>query len=141
MTQAVDEFRLDQFAQFGSIVGAIAERLRGERDRRHVGFDADIEFSADVDAHAILGDQRIRPAARDFQPQRFQIDRRGRMENRQYQRAAVEHDLLAAEAGADIGFIAGGTPVELCQHESDNEDDDDADGDGYSELPHFLVPA
>ena len=32
-TQAVDEFRLDQFAQFGGVVGAVAERLRGERDR------------------------------------------------------------------------------------------------------------
>ena len=39
-TQAVDEFRLDQLAQFAGIVGAAAQRLRGERDRRRVGFDA-----------------------------------------------------------------------------------------------------
>ena len=31
--QAVDEFGLDQLAQFAGIVGAAAQRLRGERDR------------------------------------------------------------------------------------------------------------
>jgi len=31
--KAVDEFRLDQFAQFGGVIGAIAERLRGQRNR------------------------------------------------------------------------------------------------------------
>ena len=40
-----------------------------------VGFDAHVEFGADVDAHAILGDHRIRAAAGDLQPQRLQIDR------------------------------------------------------------------
>jgi hypothetical protein len=136
-TQAVDEFGLDQFAQLSGVVGAVAERLRGQRDRGHVGFDADVELGADIDAHAILGDQRIRAAARDFQPQRFQVDRSRRMENRKYQGAAVEHDLLAAEAGADIGFVTCRAPIELRQHQPDNEDDDDADGDGYCELPHF----
>jgi hypothetical protein len=77
-TQAVDEFGLDQLAQFAGVVGAAAQRLRGERDRRAVGFDAQIEFGADVDAHAILGDQRIRAAAGDLEPQRLQIDRGGR---------------------------------------------------------------
>ncbi len=67
-TQAVDEFGLDQFAQFAGIVGTAAQRLRGERDRRGVGFDAHVEFGADVDAHAILGDQRVRAAAGDLQP-------------------------------------------------------------------------
>ncbi len=139
-TQAVDEFRLDQFAQFGGVVGAVAERLRGQRDRGRVGFDAEIEFGADIDAHAVLGDQRIRAAAGDFQPQRLQIDRGGGMEDRKHERAAVEHDLLAAEAGADIGFVTRRTPVERREHEADDEDDDDANGDGYCKFPHILCP-
>ena len=138
--QAVDEFGLDQFAQFGGVVGAAAERLRGERDRGAVGFDAQIEFGADVDAHAVLGDQRVRAAAGDFEPQRLQIDRGGGMEDRKHERAAVEHDLLAAEAGADIGFVTRRAPVEFCKHEADNKNDDDANSDGYCKFPHVLCP-
>ena len=139
-TQAVDEFGLDQFAQFAGIVGAAAQRLRGERDRRAVGFDAQVEFGADVDAHAVLGDQRIRAAAGDLQPQRLQIDRGGGMENRKHERAAVEDDLLAAEAGADIGFVTRRAAVEFGKQETDNKNDDDANSDGYCKFPHVLCP-
>ena len=111
-TKPVDEFRLDQFAQFGGVVGAIAERLRGERDRGGVGLDAEIEFGADIDAHAILGDQRIRATAGDLQPQRLQVDRGRGMENRQHEGAAVQNDFLPAETGADIGLVTRRAPVE-----------------------------
>ena len=137
-TKPVDEFRLDQFAQFGGVIGAVAERLRGKRDRGHVGFDANVEFGADIDAHAVLGDQRIRTAAGDFQPQRLEIDRGRGMENRKHQRAAVEHHLLAAEAGADIGFVTRRTPVESREDEADDKDGNNANADGYSEFPHFM---
>ena len=137
-TKAVDEFGLDQLAQFAAVVGAAAERLRGERDRRSVGFDAHIEFGADIDAHAVLGDQRVRAAAGDFQPQRLQVDRRVGMENRKHDRAAVEHDLLAAEAGADIGFVTGRAAIEFGEQKTDNENDDDANGDGYGKFPHVV---
>ena len=139
-TQAVDEFGLDQFAQFAGIVGAAAQRLRGERDRRAIGFDAQIEFGADVDAHAVLGDQRIRAAAGDLEPQRLQIDRGGGVENRKHDRAAVEDDLLAAEAGADIGFVTRRAAVEFGKQETDNKNDDDANSDGYCKFPHVLCP-
>ncbi len=118
-TQTVDEFGLDQLAQFACIVGAAAQRLRGERDRRGIGFDADVEFGADVDAHAILGDQRIRAAARDLEPQRLQVDRSRRVENRKHDRTAVEDDFLAAEAGADIGLVTRRAAVEFCKQETD----------------------
>ena len=139
-TKTVDEFRLDQLAQFAGIVGAAAQRLRGERDRRGIGFDAHVEFGADVDAHAVLGDQRIRAAARDFEPQRLQVDRGRRVENRQHERAAVEDDFLAAEAGADIGFVTGRTAVEFCKQETDNKNDNDANSDGYCKFPHVFKP-
>ena len=108
----VDEFRFDQFAQFGGVIGAIAERLRGERDRRGIGFDAKVELGADVDAHAVLGDQRVRAAAGDFQPQRLQVHRGRGMENRKHDGAAVQNDFLSAEAGADIGFVTRRALVE-----------------------------
>ncbi len=136
--QAVDEFRLDQFAQFLGIVGAAAQRLRRQRDRGHVGFDADIEFSADVDAHAVLGDQRVRTAAGDFQPQRLQIDGCRRMENRKHDGAAVEDDFLAAEAGSHIGFVAGRTPVQRREHETDDDKEKDADRNRYCKFPHVM---
>ena len=124
-TQAVDEFGLDQFAQFAGIVGAAAQRLRGQRDRRGIGFDAQIEFGADVDAHAVLGDQRVRAAAGDLEPQRLQIDRGGRVENRKHERAAVEDDFLAAEAGADIGFVTRRAAIEFGKQEADNKNDNE----------------
>ena len=40
-------------------------------------------------------------------------------------RAAVEHDLLAAEAGADIGFVTRRAAVEFRKQEADNKNDDE----------------
>jgi len=138
--QAVDEFRLDQLAQLGGVVGAVAERLRGQCDRGAIGFDAKIELGADIDAHAVLGDQGIRAAAGDFEPQRLQVHCGGGMEDRKHERAAVEHDFLPAEAGADIGFVARRPLVQLREHQPDDDDDGDANGNGYGKLPHFLCP-
>ncbi len=47
-------------AQFVGVVGSVAERLGRKCDRGHVGLDANVELRADVDAHAVLGDQRVR---------------------------------------------------------------------------------
>ena len=138
--QAVDELGLDQFAQFAGLVGAAAERLGGERNGGGVGLDAQIELRADIDAHAVLGDQRIRPAAGDLEPQRLQIDRCGGVEDRQHERAAVEHDLLPAETGAHIGFVARRSLVEFRQHEADDEDDDNGDCDGDCKFEHVTMP-
>ena len=103
-----------------------------------VGFDAHVEFGADVDAHAILGDQRIRAAAGDLEPQCLQIDRGGGMENRKHDRAAVEDDFLAAEAGADIGFVTCRAAVEFGKQKTDNKNDNDANSDGYCKFPHVF---
>ena len=139
-TQAVDEFGLDQLAQLACVVGAAAQRLRGERDRRAVGFDAQVELGADVDAHAILGDHRIRTAAGNLQPQRLQVDCGDGMENRKNDRTAVEDDFLAAEAGADIGFVTCRAAVEFGKQETDNKNDNDANSDGYCKFPHVFKP-
>ena len=60
------------------------------------------------------------------------------MEDRQHDRAAVEHDLLAAEAGADIGFVTRRAAVEFGEQETDNKNDNDANGDGYCKFPHVV---
>ncbi len=60
------------------------------------------------------------------------------MENRKHERAAVEHDLLAAETGADIGFVACRAAVEFGEQETDNENDNDANSDGYCKFPHVV---
>ena len=46
------------------------------------------------------------------------------VEDRQDDGAAVEHDLLAAEARADIGLVAGRALVENGDHHADADDGD-----------------
>ena len=62
------------------------------------------------------------------------------MKNRKDDRAAVEDDFLAAEAGADIGFVTCRAAVEFCKQETDNKNDNDANSDGYCKFPHVLSP-
>ena len=60
------------------------------------------------------------------------------MEDRKHPRAAVEHDLLAAEAGADLGFVTRRAAREFGKQETDNKNGNDANGDGYGEFPHVV---
>ena len=62
------------------------------------------------------------------------------MENRKHDRAAVEDDFLAAEAGADIGFVTRRAAVEFGKQETDNKNDNDANSDGYCKFPHVVKP-
>src|SRR5439155_17946955 len=89
--------------------------------------------------HTILGDQRIRPAAGDLEPQRLQIDRGRGMEDGKHERAAVEDHLLAAETGADIGFIARRAAVKFGKQEADNKNNENANSDGYCKFPHIYA--
>jgi hypothetical protein len=43
------------------------------------------------------------------------------VKNRKHERAAVEDDFLAAEAGADIGFVTRRAAVEFGKQETDNK--------------------
>ena len=124
--KAVDEFRLDQDAQCLGVIGAAAERLGGKRDRGGVRLHTHIEFGADIDPHAVLGDERIAFAAADFEAQRLQVYPGDRVEDRQDDRAAVEHDFLTAETGADIGLVTAGARVKRGENKADAEDQNDA---------------
>ncbi len=60
------------------------------------------------------------------------------MEDRENDRTTVEDDFLAAEAGADIGFVARRAAVEFGKQETDNKNDNDANSDGYCKFPHVF---
>ncbi|MGY4369625.1 hypothetical protein ACVW1A_005690 [Bradyrhizobium sp. LB1.3] len=81
--------------------GAAAER--GGRDGH--GFagrlDADIEIGLDVDAHAVTGDHGVLPGAHDAHRLHVHVDRRVVVNERQHERAAVDHDALTEQAGPD----------------------------------------
>jgi hypothetical protein len=141
--QRVDEFRLDQLAQLLGIVGAIAQGLRGERDRSGVRLHAHIEFDTDVDAHAVLGDHRLGRFAADVEAQGLQIDPGDVVEHRHDERSPIEDHLLSAGAGADIGSVLLSALIELAENHADDEenkesnDDNEADADDV----HGFLPS
>ncbi|MEY9639456.1 hypothetical protein ABIF66_007710 [Bradyrhizobium japonicum] len=125
--QAVYEFCLDLVTQGFGVIRQRAQRLAGERNALIVRTDAHVELGDDVDAQAVLGDQGFPLLALDGEPQRLQVDAGVGVEDRQDHGAAVEHDLLAAEAGTHEGLVASGALVE--DGEDDPEDDDQRDAD------------
>jgi len=102
------------------------------------GFHPDVELDADIDPHAVLGDHRLGVVALDVEAQRLEVDPGDALEHRQHQRAAVEHDLLAAEAGADIGAILGGAAVEPGDDEAETEHRDDDDHGRNEDVLHDI---
>ncbi|MNE04516.1 hypothetical protein D3C80_970530 [compost metagenome] len=110
--QGVDELTLDQFFQLFRMHGAQAQGLGRRGDGVSAGLNPHIELGQHVDAHPVLGDQRLLITALNRQTQGVHIDRNGLVQDRQDQGAAVHDDLLAAEAGADKGRFLGGALVQ-----------------------------
>ena len=54
----------------------------------------------DIDAHAVLGDERVISVANDLHAQNVHIDRGDLVNEREYQRAAVDDDLFTKQARA-----------------------------------------
>ena len=79
----------------------MAERLGGRRDALAIRANADIEFGLYVDPHPVGSDQRVAILALDRQPDGIHVHRGRLMQYGQYERAAVDDDLLAPEPGAD----------------------------------------
>ena len=78
----------------------------------------------------------LQAAAGDLEPQRLQVDCSRRVKDRKDDRAAVEDDFLAAEAGADISLVTRRATIEFGKQETDNKNDNDANSDGYCKFPH-----
>ena len=79
-----------------------------------------------------MRDQRLVAAARDLEAQRVHVDRDHVVHDRQHERAAVEHDLLAAEPGAHERALLRAAQVEPVQ-QPDADRDDDRDDDQAEE--------
>jgi hypothetical protein len=125
--------RVDE-AAFEEVPDAVgAERLRADRLRR--GGDAlgrrlhaQVELELDVDAHPILGDERLGASPCHLDPHRPHVDLVDLVQERQRERAAGEHDPLAGEAGPDQRDVARGLAVEAveeCDADRDRNDQDD----------------
>ncbi len=135
--QRVDELALDQFLQLLGFHRAQAQRLRRRGHRFGLRRDAHVELGDHVDAHAVLGDQRLVAAAADLQAQRVHVHRDHVVHDRQHEGAAVEHHLLAAQAGAHEGALLAAAQVQPVQQPHgdghDDRDDDQAE-DEASEI-------
>ena len=111
----------------GDVHGAPAERGGGDghrlRRRRH----PHIELRLDVDAHAVLGDERVVAIAHHLHAQHVHVDRRDLVNEREHEGAAVDHHFFAEQAGAHEGELLRGTAVEPVHEIDDDRDDDDRD--------------
>ena len=122
--QRVDELAFEQFLQSLGLERAHAQCLRGVGHGIRIGFDAYVELGDHVDAHPVLGDQRLVASACDLEPQRVHVDRNHVVHDRQHERAAAEHDLLPAEAGAHEAALLRRSQIQPVKQRDDHGDDD-----------------
>jgi hypothetical protein len=91
-----------------------------------VALTATPKLDADIDAQAVLGDQRCPRPSAHLQPQGAHVHLGDLVEVGQRDGAAGHDDLLPAEAGADQADLARGLSVEPREnHDHDDRDDDD----------------
>ena len=84
--QRADQLFLHQFAHGIGLNVLAAQRAGGLQDVIGVGLDLDVELGRQIDAQIVRGDQRMRPAAFDVQPHRFQRNGDDMMNHRQHDR-------------------------------------------------------
>jgi hypothetical protein len=129
----VDEAAFEQVAHAVRAQRLRADRLRGGRDTVDRRLHAQVELELDVDPHPVLGDQRFRAGPHHLDAHRPHVDLVDLVQERQREAAARQHDLLAAEAGADDRDVARRLAVEAAQ-EGDRDGDRD-DQDDQAEQP------
>ena len=122
--QGAGELAFQQFAQAVGLQRAAAERLRGGGHQLAAGADTDEEFGDQVDAHAVLGDQRKTILAAHLDAQHVHVDRGDLVQHRNDEGAAIHHHLLAHEAGAHERRLLGRAAIEPAQDvDGDHHDD------------------
>jgi hypothetical protein len=132
--QRVDELALHELAQHLGLHGALPERLGGGGDGLRPGLHPDVELGGDVHTHAVLGDEGALAAPRHLQAQRVHVHGDHLVDDRQHQGAAVQHDLLAAEAGPHEGTLFRGAQVEPVEQPDDDRHQGGDDDEGQEEL-------
>ena len=125
--QRGNKFAGKQRVELGDVHGAPAERGGGDRHRFARRRHAHVEFGLDVDAHAVLGDERVVAVADDLHAQDVHVDRRDLVNERQHEGAAVDDHFFAEQAGAHEGHFLRGAVVEPVDEIDDDRDDDDRD--------------
>ena len=126
-----DEQRVQAFL----LHGAAAERRGRDRDRLAGRLHPHVELGFDVDAHAIPGDQRVPFLAHHLHLQHVHVDGRVVVDERQHEGAAVDHDPLAEQAGADERHLLRGAVIEPVHEIDDDRDDDDRDDQPQDQRP------
>ena len=116
-----------------------ADRLRGGGDALDRGLHAHVELELDVDAHAVVGDQRLFAGAPHLHADGAHVDLVDLVQERQRQAAARDHDALAAEAGADERDVARRLAVEAVEKDDHDRDHDDRDDDAEKPGEHHHV--
>jgi hypothetical protein len=100
----------------------------------------------DVDAHAVLGDQRVGLFAHDLHLQHVHVHRRVVVDERQHEGAPVDHHTLAEQTGAHEGDLLRGPVIEPVHQIDHDRDDDDRDDQPQDQLPdeharHVFLPS
>ena len=128
--QRRDELAGQESVQSLLLHRAPAEGGGGQRHGLARRRDANVEVGLDVDAHAVLGDERIVLGAGDAHLQHIHVDRGDVVDDRQHEGAAIDDDALAHQARADERDLLGRSPIEPV-----DEIDDDGDGDDRHDQP------
>ena len=103
--QRRDELAGEKRIELGDIHGAAAERRGGDGHRLAGRRHAHVELRLDVDAHAVLGDERVVTVAHHLHAQHVHVDRRDFVNERKHEGAAVDDDFFAEQAGAHEGHF------------------------------------
>ena len=125
--QCGNELAGQQRVELGDVHGAAAERRRGDGHRLARRWHPHIKLGFDVDAHAVLGDQRVVAVAHHLHAQHVHVDRRDLVDERKHESAGVDDDLFAEQAGPHEGNLLRRAVVEPVDEIDDDRDDDDRD--------------
>ena len=125
--------------------GAASERRGGDRDGFAGSLYADVKVRLDIDAHAVAGDDGVLFGAHDPHRQHVHVDGCVVVNEGQHERAAVDHDALAEETGADEGDLLRRAMVEPVHDVHANDDGDDRDDEPEDQFTsqnprHLFLP-
>ena len=137
----VHELALEGLRELGGTESLAGEGLGGGRDPLLGGPDPDVELRPDVDAQAVRGDDGGGADPLDLELRGPHVDLGHLVEEGEREAAAVEHDLLPAEAGPHQGDLAIGLCIEPVEEpDPDHQDDDENDRDDEPEHCALLCP-